>query len=203
MKNNKIVLLIAAIILAFNLLSCAQNKPNQFKEIIIAEYRTNDSTKQLKVILTNYIKITSDGQCRDLSNEFNGINFSGYRKDTTFKLSDSLMIVLNNFFSGEKKLSKHITADRLPDGVGYSAPYQYISYLAKNNIVDSSISISANNDEELSAIFNAIWHLPFPKRNYTGKIFHNQHLEDKIIAYHKKVKNLPAITSPPTVKSLR
>jgi len=203
MKKNKIVWLIAAINLAFNMVSCAQNKSKHFKEITIAEYRTNDSTKQLKVILTNYIKINSDGQCRDLSNEFNGINFSGYRKDTTFKLSDSLMVILNNFFAGKESLSTHIRTDKLQDGVGYSAPYQYIYYRTKNNKIDSSISISSNNDEELSAIFSAIWHLPFPKRTYTGKIFHDQLLENKIIAYRKKVKNLPAITSPTTVKSLR
>jgi hypothetical protein len=202
MKKITILIFITAVNLAFNMLSCAQNKSSRFKEIIFADYRTNDSAKKLNVIMTNYIKITSDGQCRDMSNEFNGINFSGYRKDTTFKISDSLMVVLNNFFAGDKKLSSYTKAYNIPDGANYQAPYQYIYYRTNNNKTDSLINIIPDNDNELAAIYNAIWHLPFPKTTYTGKIYHDKILENKIATYHKKVKNLPTVAPPPSVQKL-
>ena len=151
--------------------------------------------------MDNYIKITGDGLCHDMNNEFNGINFSGYRKDTTFKISDSLLTVLSDFFTSERKLSSHIKSDKLRGGSS-GPPYQYI-YCRSNNKADSLISSISDNDNDLNAIFSAIWHLPFPRTTYNGKIYHDKALENRILAYHRKIKNLPAFAAPPSVEHLQ
>jgi hypothetical protein len=112
----------------------AQQKP-AFKKLTYINYRANDSLHSTHVIVEILIEISADGRLVLKMNGYNDINYENQDKDTTYKISDTLLASLNQVFNGKKKLAGHLLPGQQSSAGIFGGPYEYISYADSQGIM--------------------------------------------------------------------
>ena len=199
-----IILYFVLYLLSFAMLANAQTVKPKFKELTLAFYQPNDSAKTLGITMYAYYKINSDGIIHFIFNEFNTAshNFTGITRDTSYQLSDKMIIELNKIFNGEKNLRSYMVIDKLPKGVIISGPGNFITYKTDNGKTDNLIFSQSFFGANVNLVLNRIFFAQLARTTHSGKIYHDRALEAQIIKYHKACNCIPKTEEPPTVKEL-
>ena len=130
-------LLLTTSLFAFAVTANAQNVKPKFKEITLVGYRPNDSTKKLAVTINIYYHINADGIIHIIMNEMNGLNYTGFVRDTTYKLADEVISTLNKIFNGERKLSSYMVEAKPTKGTSLRVPAIFMGYVAVNGAAEA------------------------------------------------------------------
>ncbi len=190
MKNIITFILICTL---STLVTAQQAKP-VFKKLVYATYQSTQSGKDLKIAIKNYLEFDKNGSLHYLRNTNGGL------LDTTYKISNDLMIELNKVFDGKKKLRTHLARSKSPEGAHFSGPLEFISLTNNHDTTDNFIVVDGFVSENLTHILNKISALPASNVYHVGKVFKNNTFESKIRMAHKACTYLPKIEEAPTLK---
>lgn len=195
-------LLLTTSLFAFAVTANAQNVKPKFKEITLVGYRPNDSTKNLAVTINIYYHINADGIIHIIMNEMNGLNYTGFVRDTTYKLADEVISALNKIFNGERKLSSYMVEAKPTKGTSLRVPAIFTSYVAVNGAADQMV---LSQDFFCCDMNTALNRIIFARQAWVERnigVYHDNALEARILKEHLSCKCIPAVEAPPTVKHL-
>ena len=183
----------------------AQTVTPKFKQLILVAYRPVSTGNRESIRMEDYLEINENGMLYYVVNSFTGsyynnLTFKGSRSDTTYKISDSLVNVLNGIFNGSKPL-KAYTLKSNPAGQ-FAGPYTFLSYKTIGSQKEDVIIISSDAAAELDKVLDKLWRLPFPRRQKSTVTYRNKNVETQILSAQKADLNLPEIVAPPSLGSL-
>jgi hypothetical protein len=195
------------------ILSCtlnAQQVKLVFKELTLVTYQPNDSLKKQNVIINGYYHINGDGILHFVFNEANikwkegspRLSFTGFVRDTTYRLSDDVISTLNQIFNGQQKLRSYIKINKLPQGVFLSMPGSFMTYTTNNNVTDQMIFDQEFFGRDMNMVLNKLIFSKMARQKKASGIYHDKRLEAEVIKYHKACLCIPQTEAPPTVKQL-
>jgi hypothetical protein len=198
--------LIVAFFSVFSFSVQAQNVKPKYKKIILVTYRPSGTGSREFIRIESYAEINENGIVHDVYNVFEDyygdLTFKGYMGDTTYKIPDSLVTILNKVFNGSKKLKQHNINSKTDPIEHFAGPFEFLSYSTANANDNLVIVTQEFLDQELNGALDKLFRLPFASIHVQGKVYRNKSLEARILLYHKACKCAPVIEEPPTVKEL-
>lgn len=203
MKRTNTSFLITLAFITYSFTACTQARPIKLKELLVVGYQTDDSLKKRHMTMEFVYKISGNGHYEYHSNYFNGINFTGSTRDTSYTLPDSVINVINRIITNQGIFKSHVKDYRLSGNDSYLGPIMYIYYSTVNGYKDSIITIYPYMDEILKNSLKKVYALPSPDRIRTGKIYHDSILEHIIMAQDINRLNHPQGTNSPHIKDLK
>jgi hypothetical protein len=184
----------------------AQNVKLKYKKIILVTYRSSGKGSREFIRIESYKEINANGVVHDVYNVFDNyygdLTFKGYMGDTTYKVPDSLVSILNSLFNGRKKLKEHSLNNKTSTIKHFAGPFEFLNYSTENHDDNLVIVTQEFLDQELNDVLDKLFRLPFTGIHIQGKVYRNKALEAKILSYHKACKCAPVIEEPPTVMEL-
>ncbi|HEY9002527.1 MAG TPA: hypothetical protein VIM89_14315 [Mucilaginibacter sp.] len=161
--------LLAAFFIAVSFSAQAQNVKQKFKHFTYVDYYLDNSDKNQKFNIIQYIDINETGFVHLKLKNNVGI------LDTVYRLPDTLMIRMNNVFDGNKQLKSLMIKDKYPEGTYYGGSLHFLKYTDYRNISRNFTMVPPFMDQDFNDLLEDIIFRP------SDKAYKTESLQNKII----------------------